>query len=71
MADYGDYRIMKWKNGETSGQIVAGGNEPGNRNNQLNCPVNVILHKANDSLILCDHNNQQVVQWPRQNSLNG
>ena len=62
-----NHRIVEWKNGAINGQIVAGGNGKGNRNDQLNCPTNVIVDKENDSLIICDYGNRRVVRWPRRN----
>ncbi|CAF1400049.1 unnamed protein product, partial [Rotaria sordida] len=45
IADHYNHRIVEWKCGATSGQVMAGGNGPGNRNDQLYCPSdNVIKH---------------------------
>jgi sugar lactone lactonase YvrE len=54
-----------------NGQIVAGGNGKGNRNDQLNYPSKVIIDKENDSLIICDGGNRRVVRWPRRNGRTG
>jgi sugar lactone lactonase YvrE len=62
---------MEWKNGATSGRIVAGGNGQGNRTDQLYGPTDVIVDKENDSLIICDKGNQRVLRWPRQNGTSG
>ena len=43
VADYENHRIIKWKFGERNGEVVAGGNGPGNRIDQLNYPCSVIL----------------------------
>jgi len=67
IADSSNHRIVEWKIGAVSGQVVAGGNGKGNRNDQLNNPSNVIVDKENDSLIICDRGNQRVVRWPLQN----
>ena len=71
VADYSNHRIVEWKSGATSGQIVAGENGQGNRNDQLNNPRDVIFDKENDSLIICDYTNQRVVRWSRQNGTSG
>ncbi len=71
VADYQNHRIVEWKRNAINGQILAGGNEKGNRNDQLNCPTKVIIEKENDSLIICDRANRRVVRWPRQNGTNG
>jgi hypothetical protein len=67
VADRYNHRIVKWKSGATSDQVVAGENEKENRNFQLNAPVNVTIDKENDSLIICDNRNKQVVRRSRQN----
>ncbi|CAF0997678.1 unnamed protein product, partial [Rotaria sordida] len=51
--------------GDTNGQVVAGGNGQGNRLDQLNSPINVLIDKETDSLIICDPGNRRVVRWSR------
>jgi sugar lactone lactonase YvrE len=65
IADYLNHRIVEWKNGAMSGQVVAAGNGQGNRADQLNGPTDVIVDKRTDSLIICDRDNRRVVRWPR------
>ncbi|CAF2058991.1 unnamed protein product, partial [Rotaria magnacalcarata] len=66
IADWGNHRIMQWKNGDTTnGQVVAGGTGAGNGLNQLNGPTDVLIDKETDSLIICDWGNQRVVRWSR------
>jgi sugar lactone lactonase YvrE len=71
VADFNNHRIVEWKSDANNGQIVAGGNGQGNRNDQLNYPRKVIVDKENDSLIICDWGNRRVVQWPRRNGRSG
>ena len=71
MADYSDNRVVKWKNGATSVPIVADGNEPGNRNDQLNGPANVINNRQSDSRIVCDYDNERVGRWPYPDGTSG
>ncbi len=71
IADYSNHRIVEWKFGANQGRVVAGGNGEGNRTNQLNGPVDVIVDKKNDSLIINNYKNRRVVRWPRQNGTNG
>ncbi len=71
VADYGNDRIVEWKSDANNGQILAGGNGKGNRNDQLNRPTKVIVDKENDSLIICDPGNGRVVRWPRRNGRSG
>ncbi|CAF3457705.1 unnamed protein product, partial [Rotaria socialis] len=66
IADYGNDRIMQWKNGDTTnGRVVAGGNGAGNGLNQLRSPTDVLIDKETDSLIICDANSLRVVRWSR------
>ncbi|CAF5210218.1 unnamed protein product, partial [Rotaria magnacalcarata] len=66
IADWGNSRIVQWKNGDTTnGQVVAGGNGQGNGLNQLNQPTDVLIDKETDSLIICDWGNRRVVRWSR------
>ncbi|CAF1548786.1 unnamed protein product, partial [Rotaria sordida] len=51
--------------GDTNGQVVAGGNDEGNRLDQLNYPTDVLIDKETDSLIICDWLNRRVVRWSR------
>ena len=71
VADYNNHRIMEWKNDAINGQVVAGGNGKGNRDDQLNSPCDVILDEENDSLIICDSGNRRIVRWHRRNGTNG
>jgi hypothetical protein len=70
VADRYNHRIVEWKNYATSGHVMAGENKEGNENIQLNQPVNVIVDKENDSLIICDNGNRPVVRRTRQNDRN-
>ncbi|CAF4208541.1 unnamed protein product [Adineta steineri] len=71
IADCWNHRIVEWKYGANTGQVVAGGNGQGNRIDQLNRPRDMIVDKKNDSIIICDDGNRRVVQWSRQNGKNG
>ncbi|CAF1674556.1 unnamed protein product, partial [Rotaria magnacalcarata] len=66
IADFGNNRIMQWKNGDTTnGQVVAGSTTGGNGLNQLNAPADVLIDKETNSLIICDCGNRRVVRWSR------
>jgi sugar lactone lactonase YvrE len=58
---------MKWKNGDKIGQIIVGGN---NQLDQLNSPMNVIVDKRRDCLLICDVRNKRIIQWSRQKRIN-
>jgi sugar lactone lactonase YvrE len=67
IADYENNRIVEWKSGALTGQIVAGGKGEGNRVDQLNGPTDVIIDKQSNCLIICDRVNKRVVMWSCQN----
>ena len=71
VADQSNHRIVKWKSGATSGQVVAGGNQQGSEAHQLYNPYDVIIDKERDSLIICDRSNRRVIRWPCQNGTSG
>lgn len=71
IAEWSNHRILEWKTGTTSGQVVAGGNGQGNRIDQLSNPTDVIVDRENDSLIISDYGNKRVMRWPRQNGTAG
>ena len=71
VAEWSNHRIVEWKSGATSGQVVAGGNEEGSGAHQLSYPVDVIVDKERDSLIISDRSNRRVVRWPRRNGTSG
>ena len=71
VADHCNDRIVAWKEGATTGQVVVGGKKLWNWNDQLNRPIDVILDKESDSLIIADTGNRRIVQWSRQNGTQG
>ncbi len=71
VTDQSNHRIVKWKSGATSGQVVAGGNQQGSEDHQLYNPRDVIIDKERDSLIICDYSNRRVIRWPCQNGTSG
>ncbi|CAF1362907.1 unnamed protein product [Rotaria magnacalcarata] len=71
VADQYNHRIVEWKSGATSVQVVAGGNGLGSGDHQLSNPRDVIVDKETDTLIICDRSNRRVVRWPRRNGTSG
>jgi sugar lactone lactonase YvrE len=71
VADRSNHRIVEWKWGATSDQVLAGGNGAGSGVHQLYNPYDVIVDKERDSLIICDHSNRRVVRWPRRKGTSG
>ncbi|CAF3768292.1 unnamed protein product [Rotaria sp. Silwood1] len=56
-------RVVKWKYYSKIGELAAGDNGNGNQSDQLNHPIDLIIDKDNDSLIICDRDKRQVVRW--------
>ena len=54
LTDFGNHRVIKWNLGSTVGQIVAGGNGRGGRNDQLNHPHGVVVDRGRDSIFISD-----------------
>jgi sugar lactone lactonase YvrE len=71
IADWGNHRIVQWKNGATSGQIVAGGKGTGSQSDQLYHPTDVIVDRETNSLLICDENNRRVMKWPCEDGKKG
>ncbi|CAF0939208.1 unnamed protein product [Adineta steineri] len=71
VGDYENHTIVAWYDGETQAQIVAGGHGSGDGAHQLNQPLDVIVDKERDSLLICDRGNKRVVRWPRRNGIHG
>ena len=71
ITDRSNHRIIEWKWNATSVQVVAGGNTKGNEDHQLSDPLDVIIDKERDNLIICDYGNRRVVRWPRRNGTSG
>ena len=71
VAEYGNDRIVGWKESETQGHLVAGGNGKGESVDQLSHPTDVIVDRERDSLLICGWANMRVVRWPRRNGTRG
>ncbi|CAF1457637.1 unnamed protein product [Adineta steineri] len=67
IADRWNHRIVEWKYSAKKGQIIAGGNEEGDRIDQLSSPTDVIVDQQNHSTIIADYGNKRVIQWINQN----
>ena len=70
IADTYNHRIVAWRPGMRTGEIIFGGSGQGNLANQLNYPSNIIINKTNGSLIICDRANKRILQCSRQNGGN-
>ena len=72
IADCWNHRIVEWKMGASHGTVIAGGREQGNRLDQVNRPIDVLIDKETNSLFIADQWNRRVVRWSRrQNTTQG
>ncbi|CAF1440652.1 unnamed protein product [Adineta ricciae] len=67
IADNRNNRIDEWKYGSNNSQIIIDGNEKGNINYRLWNPLEVIIDKINNALIVYSQANEQVLRWFREN----
>ena len=65
IADYWNHRIVEWKIGASHGKVIAGGGGRGNRLDQLNGPIDILIDKETNTLIIADRDNRRVLRWPR------
>ena len=71
ISDSWNHRIVEWKFYANMSQVIAGGNDEGNRMNQLDHPTDLIIDKNNEFIIICDSNNKRLVRWSRENDTYG
>ncbi|CAF4384566.1 unnamed protein product, partial [Adineta steineri] len=64
VSDWVNNEVRRWKQGDTKGELVAGGNDQGDHLNQLSDPRNIFLDK-NESLYISDHNNHRVMKYKK------
>ena len=65
IADTDNHRIVEWKMGASNGKVIAGGQGRGNRLDQLNCPIDVLIDNETNSLFIADRWNRRVLRWCR------
>ncbi|CAF1281462.1 unnamed protein product [Adineta steineri] len=64
ISDYGTGKVKRWREGDTEGTVVAGGNGQGNKLNQLNEP-NYIFVDEYYSVYVADDRNNRVMKWTK------
>ncbi len=62
VADKKKNEVRQWKIGDTNGTVVAGGNDGGNRLDQLSSPQNIFVDQ-NHSVYVSDRDNHRVIKW--------
>lgn len=63
VSEFPNYRVQKWLPGATTGITVAGGNGFGNANNQVAFPTGVFVDERDETVYVCDLNNNRVQKW--------
>ena len=71
VADFNNNRIVEWKFDASSGLVLAGENGQGNRTDQLDGPIDLIVDKQREYVIICDKRNRRVVKWPYRGGTSG
>jgi len=61
-SDYDKHEVRRWKIGDPNGTVIAGGNEQGNRLDQLNGPTYLFIDEDH-TLYVSDYNNHRVMKW--------
>ncbi|CAF1592628.1 unnamed protein product, partial [Adineta steineri] len=64
VCDYGKNEVRRWKEGDTKGELVAGGNGHGNQLNQLSDPTFIFVDD-DYSLYISDYGNDRVMKWTK------
>ena len=65
IADYWNHRIVEWGIGASNGKVIVGGQDQGDRLDQLNFPIDVLIDKETNSLFIADQGNGRVLRWSR------
>ena len=65
IADCWNHRTVEWKMGASNGKVIAGGRGHGNRLDQLNRPIDVLIDKETNNLFIADRDNRRVLRWSR------
>ena len=63
IADTFNHRIMRYLRNESTGTVVAGGNNAGNSNIQLYYPTGIRFGVSRDTLMIVNHATNNIVQW--------
>ncbi|CAF3871930.1 unnamed protein product [Adineta steineri] len=64
VSDWDNHEVRRWKQGDTEGELVAGGNGYGNHLNQLNVSTFIFIDDEY-SLYISDNKNHRVMKWKK------
>ncbi|CAF1485149.1 unnamed protein product [Adineta steineri] len=62
ISDWREHQVTHWKQGDTEGIVVAGGNGKGNQLNQLDGPQYIFVDEYH-SVYIADFGNKRVMKW--------
>jgi sugar lactone lactonase YvrE len=62
VSDFSKHEVKRWKIGEMNGTVAAGGNQAGNRLDQLNGPTHIFVDQDR-SVYVPEYYNHRVVKW--------
>ncbi|CAF3415047.1 unnamed protein product, partial [Rotaria sp. Silwood2] len=63
--DWANDRVVRCNITSKNIEVVAGGNRTDSQLNSLSGPINVLMDKTTNSLIICDRGNRRVIRWSR------
>ncbi|CAF1154694.1 unnamed protein product [Adineta ricciae] len=64
VSDADNHEVRRWRQGETYGTVVAGGNGKGDHLNQLNFPTFIFVDQE-VSVYVSDRNNNRIMKWKK------
>ncbi|CAF1337963.1 unnamed protein product [Adineta steineri] len=64
VSDWRRSEVTRWKEGDTDGTVVAGGNDRGDHVNQLTFPAEIFVDE-DYSIYISDHVNDRVMKWKK------
>ena len=65
IVDFWNRTIVEWKMGGKNGKVIAGGRGKGNRLDQLYYPIDVLIDKETNSILIADRDHRRVLRWSR------
>ncbi|CAF1013890.1 unnamed protein product [Adineta steineri] len=64
ISDWAKHQVIRWRQGDKEGKVVAGGNDKGNRFDQFNQPSSIFVDKYY-SIYVADCMNNRVMKWSK------
>ncbi|CAF4335601.1 unnamed protein product [Rotaria sp. Silwood2] len=67
--DWANERVVRYNMSSKNKEVVAGGNRTDSQLNSLSGPINVLMDKTTNSLIICDRGNRRVIRQSCQHDI--